>query len=204
MGHPRLASIAVRAIGMSSSRPVDLIAVGRISGPWGVRGHVRVQSYSAPDESVLLSIRDWWLVPAVAGADALALRVANSRVHGGDIVVQFSGIDDRNLVEPWRGFEVHVRHADFPACETDEFYWRDLIGCTVVNRGGEVIGQVRDLQDHGAQPILEVAPAPPPGDEPGPRAADAGPVLIPFVAHYVDAVDLPGRVIRVDWLPDYG
>ena len=88
------------------------------------------------------------------------------------------------------GARVFVGRASFPTAGADEYYWVDLIGCAVVNREGADLGSVVDLLDTGAHSVLRVLQ----GETER---------LIPFVAAYVDAVDLPARRITVDWGLDY-
>ena len=101
--------------------------------------------------------------------------------------------------EALRGARVFVGRSSFPTAAADEYYWVDLIGLSVVNRAGETLGQVAGLLDTGPHSVLRVAPE---GTPPGAAAAEAE-RLIPFVAAYVDAVDLQARRITVDWASDY-
>jgi 16S rRNA processing protein RimM len=90
-----------------------------------------------------------------------------------------------------------VSRASFPAAAEGEYYWVDLIGLQVLNREGVDLGQVRDLMSTGPQTVLVI--------EAAPETEGAKPVerMIPFVAAFVDGVDLPGKRITVDWQPDY-
>ena len=82
----------------------------------------------------------------------------------------------------------------FPTAGTDEFYWVDLIGLEVVNREGVALGQVRELLSTGPQTVLVM------GYEQDGKPQER---MIPFVAAFVDDVDLAARRITVDWQPDY-
>ena len=86
-----------------------------------------------------------------------------------------------------------LRFRYFPAVGADEYYWADLIGLAVRNRDDVDLGVVVGLMDNGPQSVLRVQPA----------DAAAGERLIPFVAAFVDSVDLAGRRIVVDWGLDY-
>jgi 16S rRNA processing protein RimM len=102
------------------------------------------------------------------------------------------GIDDRNAAEALRGARIFVARDSFPSTVDDEFYWVDLIGLEVFNRDLVRLGQVAGLIDTGVHSVLRVT-----------RNSDADEVLIPFVAAYIDAVDMASRHIRVDWGLDY-
>ena len=121
--------------------------------------------------------------------------MAEARWHGDAVVAHFDGVDDRGLAERLRGARIHIARADFPPTDDpDEFYWVDLIGLSVVNREGVVLGVVEDLLPTGPHAVLCLR------DGTGEQAVER---LIPFVSAYVDAVDLAARRITVDWQPDY-
>jgi 16S rRNA processing protein RimM len=89
---------------------------------------------------------------------------------------------------------VFVPRSSFPTADPDEYYWVDLLGLDVFNREGVQLGQVKELLSTGPQTVLVV------GYEEAGKALER---MIPFVAAYVDRVDLPGRRIDVDWQTDY-
>jgi 16S rRNA processing protein RimM len=127
------------------------------------------------------------------------LRVQRAREQGDAVVATAQDITDRNAAEALVGCSIWISRASFPTPDVDEFYWIDLIGLAVVNREGVELGQVVDLIETGPSCVLRVVPGP--ASAPPEPAADD--ILIPFVAAYVDAVDLPGRLITVDWQADY-
>lgn len=166
--------------------------VGYVTGAYGIQGWIRIKPYSA-DADALLHAKTWWLDKP----DFHDVEVMQAKNHSGDTVAQLMGVADRNAAEALKGATVQVSRSRFPALADDEFYWVDLIGLAVENLQGESLGQVADLMDNGAHPILRVAPVP---------AADGTPrqeVLIPFVDQFVKTVDQGGRKITVDWGLDY-
>lgn len=187
--------------------PADAVEVGRIVDAWGVKGWIKVQPFAA-DPQALFSSRRWFLKPPEGGparpkpgAAALPamLRVITAREHGDVVVAQVHDVDDRGAAEALRGQRVFVPRSSFPTAGDDEFYWVDLIGLTVVNRQGESLGTVVGLIDTGPHSVLRVTP----DTLPSGVAAEEAERLIPFVATYVDAVDLQARRITVDWGLDY-
>ena len=192
------------ALLFSDSLPEDLIEVGYVGAAYGIRGWLKVESY-AENADALLHARRWWLLKAppsgvVAsqdpiGAEAVAVKIAQSREHSGTVVAQASGVPDRNVAEMLKGRRVWIRRADFPAPAENEFYWVDLIGCAVLNEQGESLGEVSGLIDNGAHQVLQVAYALPDG-KPGER-------LVPFVDAFLRTVDVAGKRIVVDWGLDY-
>jgi len=185
--------------------PDDLVTVGHITGAYGIAGWVRVRPYSAQADA-LLGAKAWWLEKP--GAPQQDIEVMQSKSHSGDVVARLTGVADRNAAEALKGHVVLVSRKHFPVLDDNEFYWVDLIGCAVENLDGEPMGQVTDLMDNGAHPILKVAlpqtEAAEPADKAGskPKAAVAE-QLIPFVDQFVRSVRLQEKKIIVDWGLDY-
>ena len=168
---------------------------------WGVKGWIRVQPY-AKDPQALFSSTRWFLRPPEPQAGTGSrikpvefpgyLKITHTRSQGDDVLAQVRGIDERNAAEALRGARIFVSRHSFPSTVDDEFYWVDLIGLEVFNREQIRLGHVAGLIDTGVHSVLRVT-----------RGSDADEVLIPFVAAYVDAVDMASRQIRVDWGLDY-
>jgi 16S rRNA processing protein RimM len=190
-----------------SSLPDDAVEVGRILDAWGVKGWIKVLPHSN-DPMALLQAKTWWLQAPQArlspGFSAfkgtVSLSIDESRLHADVMVAQVQGLADRSLAESLKGARIFLPRNAFPATAADEFYWVDLIGLEVHNRQGHFLGRVRDLMATGPTSVLVLAP--PESDAPG-EAAPRAQCLIPFVSAYVDAVDLAGRRITVDWQLDY-
>ncbi len=178
--------------------PDDALEVGRIGEAWGLKGGFRVFAYADPPQALLAATR-WHLRPPAddrrPGAAALpsTLEIASVRAGGDGLVVSSTAVPDRSAAEALRGARIFVARSQFPATEADEFYWADLIGLAVANRSGVSLGTVVGLIDTGSQSVLRIQPAADGADE----------LLIPFVAAYVDDVDLGARRIAVDWGLDY-
>jgi len=186
--------------------PDDAIEVGRVLDAWGVKGWVKVLPHSAEPEA-LFAAKDWLLQAPEAKfrpgfsvfSGTVSITLDECKVHSNTVVAKISGIDDRNLAEALRGARIFLPRSNFPSASKDEYYWVDLIGLDVVNREGVNLGAVRDLMTTGPHSVLCVeyqAVA-----EDGTEAAAER--MIPFVAAYVDGVDIPGKRITVDWQPDY-
>ena len=121
------------------------------------------------------------------------LHVVQAREQGDSVVATVQEVGDRDAAQALAGARVFVSRASFPTPDPDEFYWIDLIGLAVVNRQQVALGQVTGLIETGPHCVLRIKPVLEHEDE----------RLIPFVAAYVDGVDLPGRCITVDWDADY-
>jgi len=190
--------------------PDDAVEVGRVLGPWGVQGWLKVQPFSG-DPKALFSSRRWFLKPAEpttprpAGAAPrpapwpALLRITHSKTHGDGVVAAAQEVPDRSAAEALKGARIFIARSSFPTAAAGEYYWVDLIGLAVVNRQGEALGTVTDLLDTGAHSVLRLRRA-----EAAPEATgEAAERLIPFVAAYIDDVNLAERRITVDWGLDY-
>lgn len=164
--------------------------MGRIAGPYGIRGFARVQVYTEAIDG-LLDFGEWLI--GRQGRWEMR-RVADAGVHGEGLVVRFEGIDTPESARALRGSDVAIRRGDLPPAEAGEVYWFDLVGCSVVNREGIDLGRVVSLMETGANDVLVVVA----GD-----AEQRVERLIPYVAQVVESVDVAGRTLRVDWGEDY-
>ncbi len=161
--------------------------MGRLAGPFGVRGWIRVAPYTE-EPSALLEHRRW-LIGGPAGWTEH--EVLEARMHAGAIIARLDGIPTREDAASRKGRAVGVPRGSLPPLAEGEAYWTDLVGLEVVNRRGEALGVVVDLQDNGAQGLLGV------------RGDDGRRRLVPYVPAIVDSVDFAGRRIVVDWEADW-
>jgi 16S rRNA processing protein RimM len=178
--------------------PADAVEVGRVLDAWGVKGWIKIMPYSASAEA-LFSARRWVLLPPERGArpfeGAMLLKVSQAKTHGESVVALGLDMADRTAAEALKGCRIFVPRSSFPTLGEEEYYWVDLLGLQVLNREGVALGQVHDLLSTGPQTVLVL-------HEP---TADGPPVerMIPFVAAYIDQVDVAAKRITVDWQPDY-
>lgn len=190
--------------------PEDAVEVGRVLDAWGVKGGIKVLPFSS-DPQALFCTKKWFLQPAEVqgavvtkpGAATTAgvqparlsrprmLKVRQAREQGDVIVVTADDLTDRNTAESLKGARVFVSRSAFPTPDTDEFYWIDLMGLTVVNRQDEVLGEVVDLMETGPHCVLRV------------KGEDKVERMIPFVSVYIDSVSLADKRIVADWGLDY-
>lgn len=164
----------------------DWVVVGRIEGAYGVKGWVRVRSFTDPPANIL-DYEPWRLQLPQGHQDCDRLEM---RPHGKGFVAQLAGVDDRDAAAALGGAEVEVPRDALAAAGPGEYFWSDLLGLDVVTITGEWLGQVETMMATGANDVMVLA---------GDRRR-----LIPFVQDsVVQAVDLDAREIRVDWDPDF-
>jgi 16S rRNA processing protein RimM len=159
--------------------------MGRIVGPFGIKGWVKLLPITGEPAS-LLEYASWWIE---GESGWKASKVEKSQLHGQEVVAKLAGCDDRDAAARYRGRNIAIARSDFPAAGENEFYWADLVGLKVVNREGVDLGSIIRIFETGANEVLVVE---------GDRER-----LIPFTEQVVQAVDLAGRVMRVDWGADY-
>jgi 16S rRNA processing protein RimM len=132
----------------------DLILVGRVAGAFGVKGEVRITTFTAEP----LGLVDYKTLLREDGSPALT--VSSGRVAKGGVVVRTQEIETREQAEAARGLKLYIPRAVLPEPDDeDEFYIADLIGMDVVSLEGDLLGRVRSVRDFGAGDLLEVAPA---------------------------------------------
>jgi 16S rRNA processing protein RimM len=162
------------------------VTLGRISGVFGVKGWIKVQSYTEPRDNIV-GFGTWTL--RRRGADT-PVEVEAGRSHGTQVVAKLQGIDDRDRAREWVGADIVVDRERLPACEEGEYYWMDLEGLEVRTLDGRVLGTVHHLLATGSHDVLVLA---------GPPER-----LIPYVpGRVIREVDLAAGFIVADWLPDY-
>ena len=189
-----------------SALPDDAIEVGRVLDAWGVKGWLKILPHSS-DPEALFSAKSWFLQAPDAkfrpGFSAFTgtviLTVNEAKTHSDSVVTKVEGLDDRNDAESLRGCRIFLPRSAFPKASKDEYYWVDLIGLNVVNREGATLGCVRDLMATGPNSVLCVEYQLAHDD----GSSSTEERMIPFVSAYVDSVDVAGKLITVDWQPDY-
>ena len=162
------------------------VTLGKVSGLYGVRGWIKVYSWTQPRAGIL-EFHSWRIkrndLPRVYEVDT-------GRSHGKGIVAKLRACDDREAARGLIGSLIQVRRTDLPGLESGEFYWADLLGLKVETLLGVELGVVDSLLETGANDVLVVK---------GDRER-----LVPFLeGQVVHEVSLDERRIRVDWDPDF-
>lgn len=158
-----------------------LIAVGRVTGTHGIKGQLRLQSYSGNLES-LTAARTITLRLPDGNLREFALRRAAD--HGGVFLLTLAGFDNINQVLNLVGSELCLQRDQLPAPDEGEYYWQDLLGLAVVTDAGVPLGTISDILETGANDIYVVTGT---GHE----------YLIPAVASVVNTVDLTAKTMTI-------
>ena len=159
----------------------DLICVGAIGGAYGVQGEVRLKSYTSEP----MAIADYAPLYTEDCGRTFDLVLTGSVKNG--LSARMSGIISKEDADALKGTELFVPRDRLPSLPDDEFYHADLVGLTVYDTGGAMLGKVRTVQNHGASDLLEIG---------GPDLKTT--VLLPFTRSVVPTVDLAAGKIIAD------
>ncbi|MCB1734269.1 MAG: ribosome maturation factor RimM [Gammaproteobacteria bacterium] len=167
-----------------------MLELGRISGLHGVRGWVKVFSYTEPRENIVHY--PVWQIRI--GNEWRALKVEDGQANGRGVIAKLAGIDDRDAAASLVEATIAIPRDQLPPLPEGEYYWVDMEGLRVVNLEGVELGKVTHLFDTGANEVLVVQ---------GDRER-----LIPFTigdedGYAVKRVDREAGLIEVDWDPEF-
>ncbi|MDN5568267.1 MAG: ribosome maturation factor RimM [Paracoccus sp. (in: a-proteobacteria)] len=157
----------------------DRICVGAIAGAFGVHGEVRLKSFCAEPSDIAN------YTPLTSEDGKRSFTISLTRAVTGGIGARLTGTATREEAEALKGLTLWAPRAALPSLPDDEFYHADLIGLDVVDTGGQSLGRVRAIYDHGAGDILEII-----------GGTDI--LMLPFTKAVVPTVDLAARRIVAD------
>lgn len=177
----------------------DFLVIGKITGCYGIKGWVKIHSYTEPKENFLRF--GHWLLRRRGALEPIEFD--DGRAQGKGLVAHIVGVDDRTLAERYSSLEVLVQADSLPALEQGDYYWSQLQGLQVwcreaAGEGGAqgaervLLGTVDYLLETGANDVLVVKPSA--------DSIDDRERLIPYLpGDVVTAVDLEREVIEVEW-----
>lgn len=165
----------------------ELISVGEIAGVFGVKGWIKVHSFTDPRENVL-NYSPWMLKK---GNELKQVALLDGKRQGKTVVAYLESVTDRNIAETYIGWEILINQDLLPKSGNGDYYWADLIGLQVETEQGIDLGKVDYLIETGANDVLAVK------DQEQER-------LIPFLLEdVVKKIDLDKKRMVVDWDPDF-
>ncbi|SFT78684.1 ribosome maturation factor RimM [Halomonas saccharevitans] len=171
----------------------DHVVLGKLTSPYGVKGWLKVYSYTSPMDGIL-DYEAWVLRQ---GSRLTRARLLQGRRQGKGLVAQLEGVDSREAAEALAGAEILLPKAELPELDADDFYWYQLEGLAVVTRDGLALGRIDHLFETGANDVMVVKGE---ADE----RIESRERLLPFLpGDVVLEVDLEGGVMTVDWDPEF-
>jgi 16S rRNA processing protein RimM len=157
----------------------ERICVAQIGGPHGIRGEVKLRSFTTDP----MAVSRYGPLESEDGSACFALEAL--RPAKGHLIARLRGVKDRSAAERLTNLKLFVPRARLPMPAAEEFYHADLIGLSVVTAGGTRFGTVVAVHDFGAGDILELAPA-----------AGGPAIMLPFTQTFVPSVDIAaGRIV---------
>lgn len=178
-----------------TSTSSKLISVGRITAVYGIKGWVKVHSYTENPEDLF----DYhpWLLKTAHGVKQV--EIDEARPHGKAFVAHLVGVDDRDLAAQYTGVDIAVPDDLLPDLEQGEYYWRDLENLVVISEfegNSKCLGRIAKIMETGANDVLVVAPSE--------GSIDQRERLIPYVPEqFILSIDLVAGEMRVDWDPEF-
>ncbi len=162
------------------------LTLGYVSGVHGLKGWVKVFSYTDP-RAAILDYQPWRL--GAPGEDSEPVHIERGQPHGKTIIASLPGVTTPEAARALVGREIRIRRSALPESEPGSWYWMDLVGLEVLNQDGVRLGTVKQMIETGANDVMVLA---------GERER-----LVPFVQEQVvRSVDLAAGQILVDWHPD--
>jgi 16S rRNA processing protein RimM len=177
-------AVPVLAQAASAGEGDSRVCLGIITGVHGIKGWVRVKSFTAAPED----IASYGPLSDESGTRRFALDLVGA--GKGVLLAQIKGVEDRDAAEQLKGLRLYVRRADLPPPEDGEFYEADLIGLAAMLQDGSRFGTVRAVNDFGAGASIEI------------EDAAGKTVVVPFTGAAVPVVDVAGK--RVVIVPPAG
>jgi len=162
------------------SAPDKRVCGGVIAGAHGVRGAVRVKSFTADPADVAR----YGPLEDESGERCFSLRLVGSAK--GVVIARLAGVADRDRAEGLRGLRLYLARAALPPTAEEEYYHADLIGLEAALADGTPLGQVRAVHDFGAGDTLEI------------ERPEGPPAMVPFTRAIVPIVDLDGGRLVLD------
>ncbi|MGM0430756.1 MAG: ribosome maturation factor RimM [Pseudomonadota bacterium] len=170
----------------------EQIVVGRIGAVYGVKGWLKVQSFTDDPESIF-EYSPWLL----SQKTEREMKVVEWRRHNNGLIARLEGISDRDEAARLTGADICITADELPALAEDEFYWRDLIGMRVINTDGYDMGVVEQIMPTASNDVLVVKANSNDGFGKSER-------LIPFIqSEYVTEVNKEEKRIQVEWPSDF-
>ena len=169
------------------------VTLGKVGAVYGIKGWLKIHSFTDDQEAIL----DYFPWSLKLGNKIQSVEITDWRKHNNGLVVKVAGIDDRDVAQKLVGSEIFVSEDALSDLPEGEFYWRDLIGMSVVTDKGYDLGQVSDIMETGANDVLVVKANLKDGFGKKER-------LIPYLIDQVIlSVSTENKQICVDWDPGF-
>ena len=167
---------------MNNHIPADLVPLGKIIKPHGIRGEVKVRLYNCDSKTLKMGQSVW---VKSEGNDPIIYVIEKLNLQSDKSRLKFKNVNDRNSAELLRDFTLSVCRDEFPETVDEEFYLVDLIGFNVIDQAGKKVGKVSDIMENPANDILMILD----GDKEH---------LIPMVDDFVTLFDFEKKQVTIN------
>ncbi|MEZ5538366.1 MAG: ribosome maturation factor RimM [Pseudomonadales bacterium] len=173
--------------------------VGKVTSPYGVKGWVKIHSFTDPAENIFQF--DQWSLEHDAATNTRLVTVEEYKQHGKGFVARLKDIKDRTAAEMICQRAIAVEQGELPKLSEGEYYWQQLIGLRVICNAADskksiLLGEISDMMETGANDVMVVSPCA--------GSVDQRERLLPYVNEVcVLQVDLDNQQMLVDWDPDF-
>jgi len=172
-------------------REQTLIVVGKVLSAHGVRGELKVYSFTEPPANLLDYPK--WIIRG--NGKQYEIKRVESRQQGKNLLVRLEGLDDRDQAQQLAGLEICIPRSELPELDDGEYYWHQLEGLKVIEQNGHLLGRIERMLSTGANDVMRVLPCE--------GSLDKRERLLPYTADCVQQVDLAAGEIRVEWDADF-
>jgi len=163
---------------------LNKVCIGVISGPHGVRGAVRVKSFTAD----IAAVSKYGILTDAKGKQSFELAVTGQTK--GQLIANIKGVNSRNDAEDLKGMELFIDRDSLPDTDEDEFYYTDLIGMRMELVDGTHYGTLKAVHNFGADDLLDV------------NLTEGGSIMLPFSKEVVPTIDMEARLLVVNLPPE--
>ena len=182
---------------LTADLPSELVVIGEISAVFGVKGWLKVHSYTDPIDNIL-AYDNWWLDKK---GQIRQVVIDEARRHSNGIVVHIKDVDDRDIAKEYCKSQIKIPLSAMPELSNDDYYWHQLEGLQVylqdeAGQAGVLVGTVDHLIETGANDVLVVM-----SESNGKSESEE--ILIPYLLDkVVKSVDIASGTMVVDWQLD--
>lgn len=168
---------------MKNSAHDQYITIAKIGAPYGVRGWLKVQTFTDSIENAV-NYRPWFVTDAKGQWSILAVEQVDYQSER--LLIKIQGIDTPEAARCYTGKLLHIPRNKLPVLQENEYYWSDLEGLTVIDQHGDVLGKVSFLLETGSNDVLVVK--------------GSKQIAVPYLpGQVIKSVSLDTREIHVEW-----
>jgi 16S rRNA processing protein RimM len=183
------------------SDPTHLILVGRIGSPFGIKGWVKIHSFTDP----LTQLFSYHPMKLVRGTLEESIAFSDYKLQNKTLIAKWDTCQDPETARLYANGDLFIERSQLAKLPPGEYYWAELIDLEVITKEGVQLGRITELFSTGANDVVVVEetvnnalndPSPPSDSRPKKR-------LLPYIPQVILTIDLKNKLMTVDWDPDF-